>query len=491
MRRELSKSLGLIVAVSAWLAISGPSAIAAGAPRTGIVAAYTLVVPNSIAKSHLQARAVIPTGNSCPKVVEKFPNGMTKLRAMTMRVPGATTGPAFASLRSCQANLNSGLAAARVGAVFVPSKFAKTFDKIAVLGDTGCRVKKDLAQNCRSPIAWPLARNAQSVANAEPDVIFFTGDFFYREAACPLNRLTFCGGSPPPAMLPAAGQAYPPMTDTDYGWVADALAPMAPAFAAAPLLVTRGNHESCFRGGNGWMLLFEIQLKPDSCAPTAQHLSPPDNIDPTYSVDFPISRHRKLRVIMVDSSGGVDREITPNWVALQRPAYQQAARLAAGKPGRESWLMTHRPMFGLDSVQSVSPGELNWTSADQAGAALGLTSNFNLMLASHIHVAQVVQMPSQPAQLIFGNGGSMPDTTDPADYPIPAYGPLNTSSGQPIDPDYPPINQLPTYTWTTVKYGHAIFTPKAKAGEWSISQKDATGRQFASCTAAGKQFTCE
>ncbi|MSO78874.1 MAG: hypothetical protein EXQ79_04625, partial [Acidimicrobiia bacterium] len=67
------------------------------------------------------------------------------------------------------------------------------------------------------------------------------------------------------------------------------------AFAAAPMLVTRGNHESCPRAGNGWMLLFEIQLKPDSCAPTATGTSAPPNIAPTYSVDFPIAPGRTLR----------------------------------------------------------------------------------------------------------------------------------------------------------------------------------------------------
>ena len=496
-----TKAVAVMIPAALLLGLLTSAAGAGAVPKNGIVAAYTLVVPTSIAKSHLQARAVIPNGVACPKVTKTYANGHKSDIAMTMRSPGATTGPAFASLRACQANLPSGLSWARVGAIGVPAKFKSKFDKIAVLGDTGCRITSKLVQNCSTPTTWPLARNAQSVAAEKPDVIFFTGDFFYREAACPANKLSFCGGSPPPALPPAAGEKFPPISDTDYGWVADALIPMAPAFAAAPILVTRGNHESCFRGGNGWMMLFEIKLKPDSCAPTAAGASAPNNIAPTYSVDFPITSGRTLRAIMVDSNAGSNSGITPAWQALQKPAYQQADKLAAPKTGRESWLITHRPMFGIDDENQFDkpdptatppdPGELNWTSMDQTAAALGLTSRFNLMLASHVHVAQVVQMPGQPAQVIFGNGGSVPDSTNPADYPVPAYGPLNTPAGNPIDPAYPPINQLPSYVWTKIQYGHAIFTPGAKAGHWSISQRDTAGKQFAACTAAGKKFTCK
>ncbi len=493
--------LRLILATALVIGLAATPAGAATSPKAGIVAAYTLVVPTSITNSHLQARAVIPNGVSCPKVTKTYANGRKSESAMTVRTPGATTGPAFASLRACEANLPSGLAYARVGAIGVPAKFQSKFDKIAVFGDTGCRVTTKQVQDCNSLSAWPLARNAQSVAAAKPDVVFFTGDFFYREAACPKDMLTFCGSSPPPAIPPAAGQKFAPIADTGYGWAADALIPMAPVFAAAPILVTRGNHESCFRGGNGWMMMFEIQLKPSSCAPTSAGASAPDNIAPTYSVDFPIAAGRTLRAIMVDSNGGSNREITPAWQALQKPAYQQANKLAGAQSGKESWLITHRPMFGIDPVLQIDkpdpaatasdPGVLNWTSIDQTGAALGLTSNFNLMLASHIHVAQVVQMPGQPAQLVFGNGGTLFDSTNPADYTVPAYGPLNTPAGQPIDPAYPPINQLPSYVWTKIKYGHAIFTPTAKAGGWSISQRDTTGKQFAACTATGKKFTCK
>jgi hypothetical protein len=45
-------------------------------------------------------------------------------------------------------------------------------------------------------------------------------------------------------------------TPTDYGWEEwrdDFFKPSAPLFAAAPWIMVRGNHEICFRAGEGWL----------------------------------------------------------------------------------------------------------------------------------------------------------------------------------------------------------------------------------------------
>lgn len=486
---KISRMTTAAAIAAALLALPAAGPASASSPKSGIVAAWTQVVPTSVTGSRLQARAVVPNGISCPKVKKTYSDGHTSQGSMTMRVPGATTGPAFASLRACQANLPSGLKYASVGAISVPAKLSSYVDEIAVFGDTGCRITTSMVQDCASTTAWPLAKNAKAVASAKPDVIFFIGDFFYREAACPSDKLALCGGSPPPAIPAAPGEKFAPISDTDYGWVADTLIPMAPAFAAAPILVARGNHESCSRGGNGWMLMFEIQLKPDSCAPTPERKAAKNNLAPTYAVDFPVTSSRKLRAVMVDSNGGSNTNVSPDWQLLQRPAYEKGAQLAAAKKGKESWLVTHRPMFGVDDANDFDPDELNWTSMDQTQAGEGLIGNYDLMLASHIHTAQVVQMPSQPAQVIFGNGGSMPNPGGV--YTVPKYGPLNDTTGQPIKNASNPYTSLPSYFWNAVKFGHAIVTPGSKAGQWTFSQRDVDGKQYAVCSASGKKVTCK
>ncbi|MFM9126931.1 MAG: hypothetical protein ACKOTA_05110, partial [Solirubrobacterales bacterium] len=63
----------------------------------------------------------MPNGVTCPKVKKTRQDGSKSQGTMTRRSPGPTTGPAFASLRACTANLPSGLTSASVGAIYVPA----------------------------------------------------------------------------------------------------------------------------------------------------------------------------------------------------------------------------------------------------------------------------------------------------------------------------------------------------------------------------------
>ena len=311
----------------------------------------------------------------------------------------------------------------------------------------------------------------------------FTGDFLYREEPCPIGYELKCGGSPPPV----PGYRF---RDTDYAWMADVFIPMAPVFRAAPILAVRGNHEQCDRGGNGWFLFFEVTtaLGPAACAPATIGGETEPNITPSWSFDAPIRKGRTLRIVAVDSAYGRNFDIT-DWVSEQRPRYEAAQRMSTPKKGRESWLLTHRPMFGIEPVEEAVPGLLQWTAMDQAASAFGLTSNYQLMVASHVHVAQVVKIPGQPPQMVVGNGGSKPDVASRSSYAKPAYGPLAKADGTPLSPDYTPYSNA-SYDWTAVKYGYVIARPGKKAKQWTMTQKDFSGKKFASCSLSGRQMTC-
>src|SRR6516225_3584844 len=74
-----------------------------------------------------------------------------------------------------------------------------TLGSIAVLGDSGCRlraVKVDPTdtdwddgkfQNCNTDTQWPLSVLAKSAAAARPDLVIHVGDYLYRESPCPKN----------------------------------------------------------------------------------------------------------------------------------------------------------------------------------------------------------------------------------------------------------------------------------------------------------------
>ena len=487
-----------VIGIATAISMVAIPLMASPASGSGVISAYTLVTPGTVSDSNLQVRAVIPTGIACPRLNITTRTNREIARKMTMRVPGETTGAAFASLRACQANVptpKEGVRLARVGRFTVPARLPETFSKIAMLGDTGCRVDGDEdpedidVQDCSKTTGvdpadyWPLAANSRAIAKEKPDMTVFTGDFYYREDPCPTGFELRCGGSP----APIPGYQF---NDTDYGWVADVFIPMAPLLQASPILAVRGNHEQCDRGGNGWYLFFEVSASssPAACAPAVVGGPTTRDIAPSWYFDAPIRKGRTLRIVAVDSAYGRNFDIT-DWVPTQRLAYESAAEFSRPVKGRESWLVTHRPMFGIEPVEEAVPGLLQWTSTDQTAAGYGLISNYQLMVASHVHVAQVVKIPGQPPQMVVGNGGSKPDVASQASYTRPTYGPLAKADGTPLSPDYTPYPNA-TYDWTAVKYGYVIATPNQAAKQWTMTQKDFNGKRFATCALSGKSMAC-
>ncbi len=480
-------ALGLALSVTVAPSVATASG-AAPLARSGdsVVSAYTLIVPRSAARHQLQTRAVVPNGVACPKV-RVVRDGKVRHLTMTMRVPGVTTGAAFASMRACQANLPTRLSSASVSGITVPASLPRRFKKLVLLGDTGCRVDEDLHQDCANPARWPLARNSRSIAREKADALLFTGDFYYREEPCentPTDStvLDKCGGSP----APIPGMDF---KDTDYGWFADVFLPMAPILRTTPLLIARGNHEDCPRGGNGFALFFDSSPHgAQSCAPDPTTGKVPRTIEPTWSFDLPITGKRTLRTVVVDTAGGKNVEVSP-WVATQRPKYVAADRMSRRVKGRESWLLTHRPMFGVDSVNANfgEPWWNQWTSVDQTAAAQGLISNYDALIASHVHVSQVVQIPGQPSQVVIGNGSSIPDFRD--GYTAPRYGPLRGGDGVPLSPDFTPYPTL-KYLWTQVRYGYVVAEPQRHAHRWTMTQKTVRGKTFATCEVVRKRTRC-
>lgn len=447
-----------------------------------VVAAYSLMVPPDVAASGLIARAVLPNGLGCPQLdaTVKSSKGAKKVRvAMTARRAGGTTQDAFRALLVCEARVPKGATSASVAGRAIPAAIPTTVDRIAVFGDSGCRLKGSVIQACNDPQEWPLALNARSIVRDRPDMAIFLGDFFYREVACPAANSALCGGSP----APLSGV---PFTDSAWGWVADVFVPMAPLFQALPLTVIRGNHELCTKGGNGYFLFFDPAFGTSkACAPTSTGVAPVVN-SPTTSVDVSISGGRTLRLVSVDSSNGVDDAIDDTVAATLRPLYVEADRQARGAD--EAWLLTHRPITAIVSSTYLPspPGAATpWTSLTNTYASSGLLGRYDLMLSSHLHLAQAVQIPGLPGEIVLGNAGALLDA--PTGYDIPEFGPLADAYGVPLTTAVPQIPTAQSIT-TWVRYGYALATP-AKSG-WTFEMKGVDGTRFATCRAGSGDLAC-
>ncbi len=476
MRPHIARLVIFAVSVSV-IGASVPNVNAAEVQKPPpLIAAYSVAAPRTDVASGLVARAVLPAGLPCPFLDVTLLKGDSRQLPMPERSRPANTSSAFAPLMVCSAPLPMGARQASIAGKRIPASMPAQIQRMALLGDSGCRVTTWEVQNCSDPSQWPLSRISQSIARDNPDVIVFEGDFFYREAPCPANQDALCAASP--GQIPGM-----PFTDSAYGWMADVFIPMAPMLSAAPLIVVRGNHEACNRGGNGFFYFFDPrQDTANTCAPslvdgvlTALALAP----TATYPIDLTVSSQRTLRLAIVDSSGGNDSSVSP-YAAIQRPTYEQAASLAAPQAGRETWLVTHRPLFGFASSVFATPGQpVAWYSADQAAAAWGLLGTYDMILSSHLHVAEAVQLPGLPAQLILGNAGTMLD---------PASGYALPTQGFTVGPDqaYP----VPSSAWVDVRFGYAMATPQAARGTWRLQMRDPAGVDFATCGLRNQRLYC-
>jgi hypothetical protein len=290
------------------------------------------------------ARAIVH-GAACPDLVA----GKTIVR-MALR---AAPSPGFAD-RVCDAPLPPNAAHARAGGMRLPA-IPRAPRRIALFGDTGCRLKGTDVQACNDATAWPFPTIAADVAAAQPDLVIHVGDYYYRESPCP--RGLDCTNSP--------------HGDNSDSWMADYFVPMRPVFAVAPLVNVRGNHETCDRGGIGWSRYLS-GLPAVACVPH----------EPPAFAAFD-----DLLVGDVDDATEVTETMgnPPVWTADLALVEARAALTAR----RETWLISHRPA-------------VTYLFTHERSAPAG---NIAAFFSGHIHLFGAYGFTGEAPQLIVGMGG--------------------------------------------------------------------------------------
>jgi hypothetical protein len=240
-----------------------------------------------------------------------------------------------------------------------------TLDRVAVIGDTGCRVSQwDPLQHCDDPAAWPFRSIASDIAASRFHLIDHVGDYIYRDSPSPPG-LTPCGGSP--------------FGDNQATRQTDLFAPMARLLPTMPWLFLRGNHKSCSREGISWFRYFDPRPMPADC----------QRFTDLFAVDLP----GLPRLIVMDTAEAGDTKTTPE---LNTAFAEQLAGVGAlARPG--SRLLTHNPIAGgildLDGRQQVVDTE---TIAAISGNRL--PANLSLIVSGHIHLAQALHFAVDAAR---------------------------------------------------------------------------------------------
>jgi hypothetical protein len=372
-------------------------------------------------------------GGQCPQVsVDGRPTTMSLRAGPDEAFPNAL----------CQLKLPRGVKRAEVAGHMLATPHAR-IDRIVVMGDTGCRLKGLLVQNCNDPKAWPFATVSRLAAAEHPDLVIHVGDYYYRENACPFNYAG-CAGSP-------HGDAWPT-------WLAEFFDPAAPLLDAAPWVFARGNHESCVRGGKGWFRLLDAADAPPAC--------------PALSAPFAVPIGG-VTLHMLDSADADDRATPAEPVA----AFKSAIKTVTPEPHAAEWIVTHRPIWGLVPVARVGPlGPLNVpiNATEQAAAHGEPLKDVQLILSGHIHhFASFSFGPPRPAQLIVGTGGDVGEIGDARE----------------PEGDIVEIDGLEARSLEFERFGYFVMDREAD-GDWRGVFKDVDGKVLAICALDQRTLKC-
>lgn len=387
----------------------------------GVIAAWVQYTVDGV-----EARAV-STG-SCPRLrVDRRAIEMSERAQPTEAHPNTV----------CAAEIPAGTRSIRLRGEHLPVPPRKRLRRIVVMGDTGCRLSAShgLYQECNNNSLWPFARVARSVEAAAPDVIIYTGDYIYREDKCPRGDM---------------GCKHSPFGDKQKTWEADWLFPAAPIHAAAPLVLIRGNHETCKRAGTGWFRYLDARPLPADCE---------DSTDP-WVVDL-----GAVQVGVMDVANTEDENEEPlDWLFAQ-----QLDELDRNLTKR-SWIAAHRPFWGFgaddDTGKLVTPTETLQDAVREAG--LPRTTQF--LIGAHIHLAEVLDFGGKrPPQLIAANSGTQL---------VPYVDPPKRIDGV-------AIRSLEVL----YQYGFVVMDHQGR-NRWSISFRDIEGRELERCHLQGRRVRC-
>nr|QHB15550.1 SP49.7 [Bemisia tabaci] len=246
----------------------------------------------------------------------------------------------------------------------------KNIRKIAIIGDTGCRIKGDEQQACNSAEGWPLRKNLEAIALHKPELIVHVGDYLYRQTKC--LETTSCGNL----------FGYNPET-----WYADWFDPARDISLRAPFIFIRGNHEACGRGHEGWFRYLDpFPFAPENCKP----------LDFSWAFDV-----GPVKFFIFDTSS--PEEIFERQRKIN--AFNKFNSLICDKP---TWFLTHRPLWCTTTrepevVALKSQGNLTDIEEFQDE----FPKNVSAILSGHFHIAQILLMDDFPDQIIVGNGGAL------------------------------------------------------------------------------------
>lgn len=364
------------------------------------------------------------------------------------------------SLRACEAPWPAGAASVQIDRLTLNAPAAE-MRRIAVIGDTGCRLKaSDHAfQGCNDPVDWPFLRVLAKVLAMKPDLVIHVGDYHYRESPCPAG-MAVCAGSP---------WGY-----GDDTWQADFFKPAKALLAAAPWVFVRGNHEACSRAGQGWLRYLDPETGPArACVePAAGAVN-----DGDFTAPFAVPLSPRAQLIVFDSSEIGSRtppKGSPAW-ARWREQLDRVADLSRDRA--QSLFTSHHPSLAFSPTllglpETVRSGLTPLLQDAEPGRLF--PPGVQATLHGHIHMQQALGFASNhPATLVVGNSGSA------------ASGRVNAVAG--LKHELVPGARLETLE-VHADFGFSVLSATPEG--WLLDAFNTLGQPLATCSLAGQKLRC-
>lgn len=252
----------------------------------------------------------------------------------------------------------------------------KKIEKIAVVGDSGCRIKidkngKGQIQNCDNKNSWPAKKVADAIFLHKPDLVIHVGDYHYREKC---KNKEICKEFD--------------IDDDDIGydyniWEDDFFDPYENLLESTPFVFARGNHESCARA---W------QVYKAALSPYKYQECNANDTGTTLSKNA-TEKPYKLNLngdnfVIFDSSGDDDEGFVEDDYAVYQKTFAQYANY-------KSVFVIHHPIFNLNSADNTS----------RKKAYIESSYRPYLILSGDTHMLEHMQT-KHSTQIIAGGGGS-------------------------------------------------------------------------------------
>jgi hypothetical protein len=399
--------------------------------------------------------------------------------------------PSVFPINTCEVVLPPGTTSAVVGATAadggIPAVAGMTLPlpkanptKMIVIGDTGCRLKAaipasgDQFQGCNDSTQYPFQQLANLAASFHPDVVLHVGDYQYRENECPPDQAN-CAGSP-------WGYGW----DT---WQADFFQPAANLLAAAPWIVTRGNHEQCTRAGQGWYRFLDTNpySEAQSCNLAANdavlNTTTGVLVGGAYNTPYAVPLGANSQVIVFDSNNVGAATVTQggssNFTTYQSEL-QTAASLTTGKSIYNIW-SNHHPLLGFAPNAGAPPSPGNQDLLSVMAATYPTTlfpPNINLAVHGHTHIFEGIDFTSSnyPATFVTGNAGTLLDIALPDPFPTSA-----AAGADPVGTTLDPAGNVAVSTLAD-SAGFGFLLMQYTGGVWVVTEYSLTGAVRTVCT---------